>query len=206
MNIIVFAGPNGSGKSTTIDKFVSMNNLENVPFINADNIANLLFSHIEDYNTRNLAAAKYAEAKRHELLENGESFIFETVLSTERNINFLKLAKEKGAKIYGVYVLTRDPSINVERVKLRVKSGGHGVPEDKIVSRYHRCLTLLPEFIDVSDQMMLFDNSTDPHLVMVKANDKIKVISNQVQDKQWFIDNVLISLKKTNNVSRFGKY
>lgn len=58
------------------------------------------------------------------------------------------LAKVQAARhrTYLHDVATDDPAIHhVSRVRHRVRLGGHGVPEDRIESRYHRCLALLPE-------------------------------------------------------------
>lgn len=71
---------------------------------------------------------------REEAISNNNSFTFETVLSTERNLNLLKKAKEQGYFIRGIYVLTSDVNINIMRVLSREALGGHGVPEDKIRS------------------------------------------------------------------------
>ena len=49
----------------------------------------------------------------------------------------------KGYFIRCYYILTADPMINVWRVKARVESGGHDVPEEKIVIRYDRALALV---------------------------------------------------------------
>jgi predicted ABC-type ATPase len=46
-------------------------------------------------------------------------------------------------------------------VRNRVGLGGHPVPEDKIVSRYHRSLDLLMEAIKHTNRAYIFDNSTD---------------------------------------------
>lgn len=47
------------------------------------------------------------------------------------------------------------------RVSNRVALGGHPVPEEKIISRYHRSLALLMDAIKVSNRAYIFDNSTD---------------------------------------------
>lgn len=78
-------------------------------------------------------------------------FCFETVLSTCRNIELLKKAKEKGYFIRCYYVLTADPMINVWRVKSRVESGGHDVPEEKIIQRYDRALELIKDLVQICD-------------------------------------------------------
>ena len=65
-----------------------------------------------------------------------------------------------------IYVLLDSPQRNIERVRLRVKKGGHAVPENKIVERYARSLGQLPWFLDQADQAWLFDNSgATPRLI-----------------------------------------
>jgi predicted ABC-type ATPase len=125
-----------------------------VDYINADEIKkNLKCSDIE--------AAKLAEKQREEHLEKMEDFCFETVMSTERNLNLLLRAKEKGYFIRCYYILTVDPVINVYRIKSRVASGGHDVPEDKILKRYERALALVGDVVAVSDICHIYDNSEE---------------------------------------------
>lgn len=71
-------------------------------------------------------------------IESGQSFTFETVMSSPDKLAVLQRAKDAGFRIYLYYVATEDPSINVERVQLRMQSGGHSVPTDKIIERYYR--------------------------------------------------------------------
>ena len=139
--IIVFAGPNGSGKST-VTKLARVIN----PYINADDIKRTI--HCSD-----MEAALKAEELRETALSNQSDFTFETVLSTERNINLLKRAKEQGYFIRCIYVLTDNSEINEIRVLARETHGGHGVPTEKIRSRYDRCLKLIPELVEISDVM-----------------------------------------------------
>ena len=82
--IIVFAGPNGSGKS-------SVTSLAEISgeYINADEIKKAL--HCSDMD-----AAVKATDIRYNLLEKNKDFTFETVLSTERNLELLTKAKQKG--------------------------------------------------------------------------------------------------------------
>ena len=140
--IIVFAGPNGSGKTTVtmLAKIIQ-------PYINADEIKkNLLCEDLE--------AAKIAEGLREKALAQK--------LSTHRNLDLLHRAKEQGYFIRCIYVLTVDPAINMYRVFSRVASGGHPVPKDKIISRWHKALGLVPELIGVCDIVHMYDNSDEP--------------------------------------------
>jgi predicted ABC-type ATPase len=54
------------------------------------------------------------------------------------------------------------------RVVSREALGGHGVPEDKIRSRYQKCLALIPELVEISDIMHIYDNSTIPYRIFKK--------------------------------------
>ena len=158
--IIVFAGPNGSGKST-ITKFAKTVGT----YINADDIKRV--NHCSD-----LDAAQIAEKMREDALEKGIDFTFETVLSTERNLELLRRAKEKGYFIRCFYVLTSNPDINVARVLVRETQGGHGVPEDKIRERYNRALNLIPDLVKVCDILHIYDNTVEPVRIFKKRKTK----------------------------------
>ncbi len=108
---------------------------------------------------------------REQALAENKDFTFETVLSTERNLNLLKRAKEQGYFIRCIYVLTASPDINVIRVRLRTASGGHGVPEDKIRSRYAKALDLIPELVQVCDIVHIYDNTKTPFRIFKKRKD-----------------------------------
>ena len=157
--VIVFAGPNGSGK-TTITKLAKV--IE--PYINADDIKKSV--HCSD-----LEAAVMAENLREDALAKGIDFTFETVLSTDRNLNLLRRAKEKGYFVRCIYVLTADPSINVSRVRSRGEAGGHGVPEERIRVRYEKALKLIPELVDICDVLHIYDNTEMPFRIFKKRKD-----------------------------------
>ncbi|MCM1262822.1 MAG: zeta toxin family protein [Butyrivibrio sp.] len=160
--IVIFAGPNGSGKSTITELLKPP-----MDYINADEIK-------KNLKCSDLEAAQLAENQREEHIEHMNEFCFETVLSTERNLNLLKKAKEKGYFIRCYYVLTADPMINVWRVKSRVESGGHDVPEDKIIKRYDRALELIKDLVKICDVCHIYDNSgSKPFRIFKKRKDKV---------------------------------
>lgn len=157
--ILVFAGPNGSGKSS-VTEFIDII----PPYINADDIK-------REHNCSDLEAAQMADSLREHYVALRQSFTFETVLSTDAKIQFLKKAKDSGYFIKGFFVLTADPDINVLRVKERVANGGHDVPEDKIISRYVKSLLHLPEFVRLCDVCHIYDNSeSEPYRIFKKSN------------------------------------
>jgi len=168
--ILVFAGPNGSGKST-ITKGLPLCGI----YVNADDIKRL--SQCTD-----MEAVQEAERIRQMLLNRHKDFTFETVLSTDRNLELLRQAKKQGYEIYAVFVLTSHPSINVRRVKSRARAGGHDVPEDKIISRYEKSLRNLTLLVRIADHTRVIDNSNDKlRLICEVHNQHVTIWENE----QW---------------------
>ncbi|MBQ5990071.1 MAG: zeta toxin family protein [Oscillospiraceae bacterium] len=170
--VIVFAGPNGSGKSTITKMAKTVGK-----YINADDIKSAI--HCTD-----LEAAQKAERLRNLAIDEHEDFTFETVLSTDRNLELLRRAKNAGYFIRGIYVLTADPEINVARVNARVALGGHDVPEEKIISRYERALNLIPQLVEVCDILHIYDNTKLPFRIFKKRKTVYYHWSNKYWDKQ----------------------
>lgn len=104
-------------------------------------------------------ASVAADFLRRKLLQTERSFSFETVMSSPDKVDFLRKAQRRDFRTYLYFVATEDPSINVSRVKRRVRQGGHDVPEDKIISRYYRSLELLSSALAHCDRAFVFDNS-----------------------------------------------
>lgn len=170
--VIVFAGPNGSGK-TTITKMAKTVGV----YINADDIKKASLCSDMD-------AAIQAEKLREDAITRKDDFTFETVLSTNRNLNLLRKAREEGYFVRCVYVLTADPEINVIRIRVRQASGGHGVPEDKIRLRYDRALALIPELVEVCDILHIYDNTDKPFRIFKKRKDVFYKWENEYWDNE----------------------
>lgn len=167
--LVVYAGPNGSGKST-ISRMGKRPGL----YINADDIRASL-------NCSDLRAAQIAQERRENALASLATFTFETVLSTERNLNLMRRAREAGYFVRGIYVFTSDPQINISRVAGRAANGGHDVPTDKVLARYEKSLALLPRFVALCDVCHVYDNTTDPYRVFKKRKEQSFMWPNE----QW---------------------
>lgn len=116
-------------------------------------------------------ASVAADYIRHKLLQAGVTFTFETVMSSPDKIDFLKKAQVAGFRTYLYYVATEDPEINISRVDTRVAEGGHPVPPEKIVSRYHRSLNLLADAVQHANRTYIFDNSSDTRVWIAEVTD-----------------------------------
>ena len=172
--VVVFAGPNGSGK-TTITRMAKVVG----EYINADDIKRTTLC-------SDLEAAIKAEELREKMIAEQKNFTFETVLSTERNLLLLRKAKEKGYFVRGIYVLTSNVNINVARVSARVALGGHGVPENKIRSRYTKALNLIPDLVEICDILHIYDNTREPFRIFKKRKD----IFYRWCNKYWSNDDI----------------
>ncbi len=104
--------------------------------------------------------AAFADFLRNAYLKHGRSCTVETVFSHPSKIDFLQKACNSGFKIYLYFVATENPELNVARVAQRVSLGGHDVPEDKIVSRYYRCLEQFYSALNFAYRAYFWDNST----------------------------------------------
>ncbi|MES2186868.1 MAG: zeta toxin family protein [Pseudomonadota bacterium] len=136
-------------------------------------------------------AAVLADGIRRELLAQGSTFTFETVMSSPDKIEFMREAQARGYRTYLYFVATDDPAINIERVKLRVRQGGHGVPEDKIRSRYTRSIGLLDDACAVANRAYIFDNSGDAHQLIAEMSEGEELRLHVTALPAWFTETSL---------------
>ena len=74
-------------------------------------------------------------------------------------------AKQAEYRIEGIYIGTKSPEINIERVVRRVQENtGHYVDPKIIPERYKYSLSNLRRTVDLFDQLEIFDNSNDSSL------------------------------------------
>lgn len=113
----------------------------------------------KDYKTINTIAAYLVDYLTAKMLETDSTFFYETVFSHKSKLQLLQEAKNKGFKVYLYFVSTQNKTINWERVKSRVKQGGHRVSKKKIFSRYYNSLENLYPALKIADRVYFFDNS-----------------------------------------------
>lgn len=153
----------------------------------------------KDYKTINTVAAYLVDYLTTKMLEADGTFFYETVFSHSSKIKLLQEAKDKKFKVYLYFVSTQDPKINWERVKSRVKQGGHRVPKDKVFSRYYHSLENLYPALKIADRVYFFDNSESgktSYLNFAECRDgKISVTDGIEEVPEWFDKYVLENIK-----------
>lgn len=161
------AGPNGSGKSSFYQTLEFEASARSIWIINPD----LLTVRLQQVEGLELLAANLQAVKRIEnwldvSIRAHQTVGVETVLSTDKYCRLVMAAKALQFQLRLTYVILDSPERNIARVRMRVKKGGHAVPEDKIVERYARSLAQLPWFLDQADEAWLYDNSdASPRLI-----------------------------------------
>lgn len=131
-------------------------------------------------------ASVLADFLRRIALSAGRSFSFETVMSSPDKVALLSEARARGFRTYLYYVATENPQINVERVRRRVAHGGHDVPEEKVISRYHRSLGLLEDAIRNSNRAFLFDSSENESWYFAEITDGLNLELKSDEIPNWF--------------------
>lgn len=163
--IVALAGPNGAGKTTFYHAHLQPAGLR---FINADVLA-------RELKLDSNAAARLADALRRQLVEQRESFVFETVFSDPvgDKLTFLKEAAGKGYTVVLCFIGISGPEVSQARVAMRVSQGGHDVPSEKLTARFPRTLANLKTAIRDLPHVWIFDNDdlrTPFHQVTVFEN------------------------------------
>ena len=155
--LYIIGGPNGAGKTT-----VSMNLMPELidcyEYLNADAIAKALSPFRP--NEVSIDAGRLMLKRIRELANKLEDFAFETTMASRSFAPFLVKCKKNGYSIHAVYIWIRSPELAIARVKERVKSGGHFVPDGTVRSRYARGLkNFFSLYVPLADTWALYDNS-----------------------------------------------
>jgi predicted ABC-type ATPase len=163
--LLVIAGPNGSGKTalTQGGELTRHGILLPDHYINADDIARSLRTAAPDRPQIEIDRQAQGEARklRRTYREQGVSFAFETVFSHPSSLLDMQKCRASGYEVVLAYVVTAQVEINLGRIQGRVLAGGHDVPEDKVRTRYERCLHYLPRLVEEADRALVFDSTAE---------------------------------------------
>ncbi|WP_125718733.1 zeta toxin family protein [Flavobacterium ustbae] len=182
-NLYIIAGCNGAGK-TTASFTILPEILDCREFVNADEIAKGL----SPFQPEKVAfeAGRIMLHRINELLENNEVFAFETTLATKSYKSKIQTAHKRGYKIILLFFWLQNVDLAIERVKTRVKEGGHNIENNVIKRRYISGIkNLFNIYLPVVDEAMIFDNSYGrPELIAEKILDtEIDVIDEDKYNK-----------------------
>lgn len=176
--VVVLGGINGSGKTTSSKKLLA-DRLALLSFVNADVIA----KGINGFDPESVAmeAGAIMIERLHKLADHGANFAVETTLAGRSYISFLKKLREKGYRVELYYFWLPTPDLAVRRVRGRVASGGHDIPEATIRKRYGRSMkNFWIEYRPLADFWAVYNNGgPEPRLTMAGSLDQSQVVADE---------------------------
>ena len=129
----------------------------------------------------------------NELLKGDESFAFETTLATRSYKSKVVKAQQNGYTVILLFFWLNNVELAKERVKTRVKEGGHNIPSKVIERRYIKgIINLFDIYIDIVDGTMVFDNSYGKH----------ELIAQKIEDEKIMV----LDKKKFNQIKEYYDY
>lgn len=181
-NLYIIAGPNGAGK-TTASYTMLPKLLDCEVFVNADEIAKGLSPLKPEKAAFEAGKLMLTQVKKNQ--NNGVDFAMETTLSTKYYLKFIAEAKTKGYTVILVFLWLKSSKVAIERVKSRVKKGGHNIPIEIIKRRYVRGLKNFKTFANEVDKWLILNNNTSgPSIIAEKyLSEKIKIHDKVVFEK-----------------------
>ena len=139
-------------------------------------------------------------------IEQRLNYAFETTLGANTIPALLAKAASRGIGIHVWYVGLSSPELHIERVRARVRRGGHDIPEADIRRRYEHSRLNLIHLLPVLTALRLFDNSAEadpargmaptPALVLHLERGKLKGPADLSLTSAWAKPIVAAALKR----------
>jgi predicted ABC-type ATPase len=165
--LYIISGCNGAGK-TTASYSLLPEMLDCTQFVNSDEFAKGL----SPFNPEkaSIQASRYMLMKIRYLLKRNQDFAVETTLATRTLLKTVKMAQEAGYTVTLLYFWLNSPELAIERVRARVSTGGHDIPEETIRRRYQVGIDYFFNYYSpVCERWILADNSQIPFRVIAEG-------------------------------------
>ena len=181
-DLYVVAGANGAGKTTFAREFLP-HFARCTEFVNADLIAGGLSPFLPGAVA--IEAGRVMLKRVYDLAARRQSFGFETTLSGKRHVRLFRELRRKGYRTHLIYLWLPSAELAVQRVRDRVRLGGHPVPEEDVRRRFNRGLkNLFSKYRFLFDTWTLFDNSVGrPRIMACEAKGRIQIFDEHLFQK-----------------------
>lgn len=181
--VIIFAGANGTGKTTLSNTVIEHKDR----LINADQIMDI-------QGLSPLEAGKEALRLIDKNISKKMNFSFETTMA---GLGFLKRFEKMRKKNYRIiifYLFNYSTELLIERIKERVKKGGHHVKDIDVVRRHYR---------SVKNFWNVYRFFADEWSITSNDEFKYENVVTGSKDKAYVIDSIKYS--KFREVLQYGK-
>ena len=156
--IHVLAGVNGAGKSSIVGATIRDKGGE---YYNPDEAAREIMAANPGVGQTEANAAAWDQGRKllQRAIEQGLDFTFETTLGGNTMPGLLGEAAKRGIEVHVFYVGLGSAEAHIERVRQRVRAGGHDIPETAIRRRFRHSLINLVKLLPVLTALRVYDNS-----------------------------------------------
>src|SRR5260370_2466477 len=158
--LYVLAGINGAGKSSIGGALLRASGAD---YFNPGEAARELIASNAGLDQVKANAAAWHEGRR--LLERAirerKDFAFETTLGGSTMPRLLSEAASQGFEVRIWYVGLASADLHIERVRNRVRAGGHDIPESSIRRRWRHSRLNLVQLLPHVTELRVYDNSAD---------------------------------------------
>ena len=156
-HVVIIAGPNGAGK-TTLAPLLLRDTFGVMAYVNADAIA-LGLSAFQPEKVA-LEAGRIMLRQLRTLAAQRRTFAFESTLATRSYAPWIRQLCQQDYAFHVLFLWLRSPELAVQRVRERVRLGGHDVPEvvvrDGISMGYAHFSDL---YLPLATSWSVYDNS-----------------------------------------------
>lgn len=166
-HVIIVSGPNGAGKSTIAPSL--LNEALNVShYVNADTIAMGLSAFSPE--SVSIQAGKVMLSRLKMLAQENENFAFETTLASKTFLPWLKKLKNDGYAFHLIFIHLSSSEMAISRVNERVKLGGHFVPNETVIRRFHAGLkNFFNLYKPIANFWYMYDNTFKDNFNLVAS-------------------------------------
>ncbi len=156
--VLALAGVNGAGKSSVGGAMLHEHGLT---WFNPDNFSRELMARGGiDKDAADAAAWTYGKARLESAIADKTDFAFETTLGGSTMARLIDTAAETHDVVM-IFCGLDSVERHIARVRLRVRHGGHDIPEGRIRSRWSSARRNLIALLPRLAQLQLFDNSQE---------------------------------------------
>lgn len=156
--IVVAAGVNGAGKSTLVG---ALHQHDGATYFNPDERTRALIAAGVNPQSANEQSWNEGYAALRHAIDGDLNYSFETTLGGESITSELLRALALGREVILYFVGLESAEMHIERVRARVRRGGHDIPEAKIRERFVTSHVNLLKFIGTQASIVVFDNSCE---------------------------------------------
>jgi predicted ABC-type ATPase len=158
--LYVLSGVNGAGKSSIGGAMIRASGAD---YFNPDEAARQLIAANPGLDQTSANAMAWQQGRRllERAIDERKDFAFETTLGGATMPKLLTEAASLGFEVRIWFVGLATADLHIERVRSRVRAGGHDIPESSIRRRWRHSRVNLIELLPHLTELRVYDNLAD---------------------------------------------